>query len=135
MVKINLVVREPAKFKPDYFLDFELPEVPSIGSYISIHRPDKPEPYGEDVVVKKVWWRLEHPEIMGSHHADAGKIGSLIEIFVECDIALGPYASDAWREWAAGAKARGATVDKFEVARASITEAELKKLRDENPTG
>jgi hypothetical protein len=44
MVKINLVVRELGKLKPDYSLDFELPEVPAIGSYISIQRPDHPEP-------------------------------------------------------------------------------------------
>jgi hypothetical protein len=62
MVKINLVVRELGKMKPDYSLDFELPEVPAIGSYISIQRPDHPEPYGEDVIVRKIWWRLKHPE-------------------------------------------------------------------------
>ncbi len=45
MVKINLVVRELGKLKPDYSLDFELPEVPAIGSYISIQRPDHPEPF------------------------------------------------------------------------------------------
>ena len=55
MVKINLVVRELGKLKPDYSLDFELPEVPAVGSYVSIQRPDKPKPYGEDVIVRKVW--------------------------------------------------------------------------------
>jgi hypothetical protein len=62
MVQINLVVRELGRLKPDYSLDFELPEVPAVGSYISIQRLDHPEPYGEDVIVRKVWWRLKHPE-------------------------------------------------------------------------
>jgi hypothetical protein len=130
MVKVYLVVREPAKVKPDYSLEFELPEVPQIGSYISIHRPDKPGPFGEDVVVRKIWWRLEHPEIRHATPGSSSKVGSVIEIFVECDIALGPYASDRWREWAAAAKARGATIEEFEVARLSVRESDLKKLRD-----
>jgi hypothetical protein len=126
MVKINLVVREPAKLKPDYSLDFELPEVPAIGSYISIYRSDKPKPFGEDVIVRKIWWRLEHPEARSSISANVSKTGSVIEIFVECEIALGPYASDDWRKWATGAKARGAIVEEFEVARLSVRESELK---------
>jgi hypothetical protein len=62
MVRVNVVVREAGRLKPDYSLDFELPEVPKVGSYISIQRPDKPEPYGEDLIVRQVWWRLWHPE-------------------------------------------------------------------------
>jgi hypothetical protein len=44
MVKVHIVIRQIGRLKPDYSLDFELPEVPRIGDYISIHRPDRPEP-------------------------------------------------------------------------------------------
>jgi hypothetical protein len=126
MVKINLVVRELGKLKPDYSLDFELPEVPAIGSYISIQRPDHPEPYGEDVIVRKVWWRLKHPETAASA-SDPPKIGTLNEIFVECDAAQGPYSSDNWLKVANAGKARGANVEEFEVARFAVRESEFKK--------
>ncbi len=42
MVNVILVVREPGNLKPEYSLEFELPEVPAIGSYISIQRLDSP---------------------------------------------------------------------------------------------
>lgn len=125
MVLVNVVVRELGSLKPDYSLDFDLPEVPAIGAYISVQRPDKQEPFGEDLVVRKVWWRLKHPETggFGSHPT---KVGSLKEIFVECDPALSPYSSDDWRRLADGAKQRGIEVDEFEVARFSVRESDLK---------
>jgi hypothetical protein len=128
MTKVIIVVREPGKLKLDYSLEFDLPEIPRVGSYISIHRPDKPQPFGEDVVVRKVWWRLEHPDTgTGAGSAKAAKIGSVAEVFVECDIAVGPYASDRWREMAATAKARGAVVEEFEVERYSIREKDINR--------
>jgi hypothetical protein len=93
MVKVIVVVRKPAKLKPDRSLEFELPEVPSIGGYISIHGPDKTQPFGEDVVVHRITWRLEHPETRTGHHAEDAKVGSVAEIIVECDTAPGPYAN------------------------------------------
>ena len=125
MVKVNVIVRELGRLKPDYSLDFELPEVPAIGSYISVQRPDKHEPFGEDLIVRKVWWRLKHPETAGFGSQPA-KIGSLTEIFVECDPALSPYSSDDWRRLAEGAKSRGVEVEDFEVARVSVRESDLK---------
>jgi hypothetical protein len=125
MVKLNLVVRELGSLTPDYSLDFELPEVPAVGSYVSIQRPDKREPYGEDVIVRKVWWRLKHPET--APVTSVPKIGSLHEIFLECDVAIGPYASDHWRKLAEAAKSHGANVEEFEVARYSVRESDLKR--------
>jgi len=61
MTRITVVNREVEKLNPEYSLEFDIPEIPKPGSYISIHRPDEPEPYGEDMIVEKVWWRLEHP--------------------------------------------------------------------------
>jgi hypothetical protein len=45
------------RLKPDFALDFDLPEIPTVGSYISIQRPEHEAEWGEDVVVRKVWWR------------------------------------------------------------------------------
>jgi len=53
--------------------------------YISIRRQDKREPWGEALVVRKVWWRFQHPETEG--FGGRPKVCSLTEIFVECDVA------------------------------------------------
>ncbi len=124
MVRINLVVREHGSLKPDYSLDFELPEVPAVGSYVSIRRPDKMEPYGEDVIVRTVWWRLKHPETAGVVSGRPAKVGSLHELFVECDPASGPYSSDSWLRLNEGAKSRGIKVEEFQVSRFSVRESE-----------
>lgn len=130
MTKVIIVVREPGRKKPDYSLHFDLPYLPQIGSYISIHRPDKPEPYSEDMIVKHVWWRLFHPETGGVVSADNVRVGRPIEIFVECDPALGPYSSDAWRDSMEHAKKHG-EVEEFEIVRLSIRENFLNKSGDE----
>lgn len=128
MAKVTIVVREMGRSKPDYSLDFELPAVPTVGSYISINRPDTPQPYSEDLVVRHVWWRLHHPETRAMVTGDEKmKVGHLTEIFVECDQALGPYSSDAWRSGLERARANGFKVDEFDVERFSIKQSELPK--------
>jgi hypothetical protein len=119
MVHVLIVVREVGRLNPDYSLDFDLPEVPAVGSYISIHRPDKPEPYGEDMIVEKVWWRLSHPETAG-FGSDTPKVGKVKEIMVECVQAIGPYSSDKWRDMLEAHRARGAEIPEFEIARVQI---------------
>ncbi|GAN81474.1 hypothetical protein Aam_096_033 [Acidocella aminolytica 101 = DSM 11237] len=80
-----IVDREVGCLKPNYSLKFDLPKVPAIGSYLSIQRPNKPEPYGKDLVVRQAWWRLKHPETEGSCESGREKTGGVTEIFVECD--------------------------------------------------
>ena len=125
-MKINLVVREPSRVKPDYSLDFEVPEVPAIGAYISIGRPDCPEPYSEDVIVRRVWWRLHHPETGTASTANSAKLGKVTEVFVECEVAEGPYASDDWRSVIESARQRGHEVERFDVERFSVRQSELR---------
>src|SRR5688500_14913549 len=112
MIKFIVVVRELGQFKPDYSLEFEASALPREGDYISIQRPDKDRPFGEDLLVRKVWWRLSHPETAG--FASTPKTGKLDEIFVECDPAIGPYSSDAWICGLQGAQARAGEVHEFE---------------------
>jgi hypothetical protein len=130
MVQVNIVVLEIGKLKPDFSLDFELPEVPAVGSYISILRPDTPEPYGEDLVVRKIWWRLKHPETRDSE-ASPAKIGSFHEIFVECNQAAGPYSSESWLSLLDSAKKRGVEIEEMRVSRLSAPESEIRKELDD----
>jgi hypothetical protein len=125
MVQVIVVVRELGKRKPHYSLRFDLPEVPKIGSYLSINRPDTPEPYSEDLVVRAVWWRLFHPEIGPVVPNGNEKIGGGIEIFVECDPAIGPYAKDSWRDRLQAAKRRGLDVEEFPVERSRVRQSAL----------
>jgi hypothetical protein len=121
MVRVTIVVREVGRLNPEYSLDFELPAVPAIGSYISIQRPDKPTPYGEDMIVEKVWWRLDHPETRAVAFGDEKpKLGSLQEILVECVQATGPYSSDQWRDMLDNRRKHGAVIPEFDVARVQI---------------
>ncbi|MCJ9725407.1 hypothetical protein MOV64_31805 [Agrobacterium sp. BETTINA12B] len=126
MVKVTVVVREIGRLKPDYSLDFELPSVPSVNSYISIQRSDKPKPYGEDLIVRQIWWRLDHPETVGYSHGEA-KIGSVSEIIVECEPAASPYSSTQWLQLIDGARTHGTTVEDFKVERFSVRERDLPK--------
>jgi hypothetical protein len=45
---------------------------------------------------------------------------------VECDVAVGPYARDHWREMAKSAKDQGIEVEEFAVERFSVQESDLK---------
>jgi hypothetical protein len=125
MIRVIVVIREAGKVKPDYSLEFDVPEVPAIGSYISIQRPDKPEPFGEDMIVRHVWWRLKHPETSG-FGSDLPKVGQVHEILVECDPATSPWSSDHWNKYLERHVANGDT-ESFDVARFSISEKDLKQ--------
>lgn len=126
MLRVIVLVRVPSRLKVAYSLEFDLPAVPSIGSYISIQRPDNPQPYGEDMIVRKVWWRLDHAATWPSSDADA-KGGSVNEIFVECEIATSPYSSDEWLAMVEGARSHGIEVDEFQVAWFSVRDRGIRK--------
>jgi hypothetical protein len=123
-MRIIVIVREVGRLKPDYSLDFDVPAIPSPGDYLSIHRPDKPKPYGEDLIVRQVWWRLEHPETSGFGSGEP-KIGKVEEIYVECDPAVGPWSSDQWRDSLEHALSTG-QAEELKVARLSVRQDALK---------
>lgn len=125
--EIIVVVRELGKKRPEFHIKFAVPQLPRVGDYISIYRPDS-ERYSEDVIVRAVWWELQHPESGGSA-SGAEKVGKCLDIMVECDRAEGPSAGDRWRDSAAAARTRGIEVPKFEVDRISFREGERKPSR------
>lgn len=123
MVKFLVVVREPGRLAPDYSLEFEAPVLPREGDYLSVQRPDHERPFGEDMIVAKVWWRLAHPAT-GGVQWEPLEVGSLDEIFVECVPAVGPWSCDGWRD--SLARAGGPAL---EVSRLSVRESELAAMR------
>lgn len=124
MIRVCIIVREPGLSTPDYSLDFDLPALPQRGDYISVQRPDKPRPYGEDMIVREIWWRLDHPET-GGVATTPPKTGKLHEIMIECEPATSPYSSDRWREVVEGQSPESAP--SFDVQRMILRESELEQ--------
>lgn len=125
-MKFIVVVREIGRTSPDYSLEFEAPVLPSIGSYLSIHRPDEVNGHTEDLIVRHIWWRLHHPET-GGFGSDPAKVGSVVDIQVECDQAIGPQSLDRWRSTLEAARESGVEVEEFNVSRVAVSEADLSK--------
>ena len=127
MVKFTVVVREIGRLKPDYSLEFEAPTLPAIGSYLSIERPDSKHGHTEDLVVRRVWWRLHHPET-GGFATEPLKVGKLVDIQVECDQAIGPHSRDQWRSTLEAARERGVEIETFDIARFAVSEADMERV-------
>ena len=127
-MRFIVVVREigAGHPKPDYSVEFEAPQLPTIGSYLSITRPSNKYGHTEDLVVRHVWWRLKHPNTSG-YSTGAPEVGSVEEILVECDPAIGPSSSDSWRRLYEHHPE--SSVERFNVSRMQISEAELDKPR------
>ena len=114
MLDVIIAVREPGRLKPDWSGRFELPEIPAVGSYITINRPGEAAPWGEEMIVKKIWWMLFNPN---AAKADGGREprGQVKQIVVVCEAALGPFSTKAWRKAHEGRSG----VQTFEVSRFS----------------
>ncbi|HEY2178308.1 MAG TPA: hypothetical protein VGH15_06975 [Caulobacteraceae bacterium] len=100
MVEVIIAVREPGRMKPDWLAPFDLPEIPAVGSYITINHPGERAPWGEEMVVKRIWWQLFSPltgEQNGEPTTTAEARGSVRQIIVLCEAAVGPYSTKGWR--------------------------------------
>lgn len=124
MFEVTVVVREPGRKKPDYSLPFDLPALPREGDYLSISRPDTPAPWSEDLIVRKVWWRLSHPETNGVSSGEPLR-GISDEIFIECEIAEGPTSSDQWRDTVNTAREKDIDVEYLDVERFSVRQSQI----------
>jgi hypothetical protein len=132
MVRVILAVREPGVRKPDFYVPFDLPEVPRVGDYISIFRPysEAYSAHSEDLVVRHVWWHLQYPDTEAVTFEET-KAGRVNDVMVECDMAIGPYARENWRASVERWKATGSEVVVFDVERFSVSESRLKKMGKE----
>lgn len=126
VMKFTVVVREIGRNSPDFSLEFEAPVLPTIGSYLSVHRPDAEHGHTQDLIVRHIWWRLQHPET-DAFGSDPAKVGSLVDIQIECDQAIGPHSLDRWRATLEAARERGIEVEEFDLSRFALSEAEMKR--------
>jgi hypothetical protein len=129
MVRVTIYVRQPGDQNPDFSLVFDLPEMPRPGDYISIHRDDKETPHTEDLVVQHVWWNLETTETRSFAEQGRQRVGNLKEIVVECEMALGPWSTDKWRDMMLHREGKGGTIKRFDISRLSIRERDLPMRR------
>jgi hypothetical protein len=79
MIKVAIVVGERTNQGPSGPPVFELPAVPEVGSYINCAPL---QPAGEDLIVRRVEWRLW--QAVPEEGAEA-KPGSLLDVLVFCD--------------------------------------------------
>ena len=127
MVAVTIVVRNLSRPEPEYSLPFDLPEIPKVGSYISVFRSDGHPKWvsSDDLIVRHVWWELEHltrSDGMGSGQ-DEEVIGHARSIMVECDHAIGPYLVERHRHFIEmEAEAKGITVERLPVSRIVLSQ-------------
>src|SRR5919205_4005621 len=93
---VRLVIVPPGGGEADYSLDFNLPSIPRPGDYISVMRPDQQGT--EDFIVRRTWWTLEYPDAPMIQDSKSTVRGSTKKVAVECEIAMGPYSSDAHKK-------------------------------------
>lgn len=116
MFKVSLVVVPPGGGEADYSLDMMMPALPREGDYISVLRsggaPKDDKHIGsEDFIVRRVWWMLDWPDDgQISHTAGEGPVGTVTQIGIECEYAIGHYSSQAHKDGA------GSDAKKFEAS-------------------
>lgn len=105
-MKVNLSFVPPGGGETDYSLTMDLPEIPHAGDYISVFREGATGT--EDFIVKRTWWQLAHK--------DGDKSGTIKEIWVECELALGHMSSESHKRACENYKARTGTLNEFDAS-------------------
>ncbi|MBC7527929.1 MAG: alpha/beta hydrolase [Chthonomonadaceae bacterium] len=82
-MKATLIIVPPGGGKYLYSLDFELPAIPQVGDYISVRRPGQEGT--EDFIVRRNWWELQYPNLVG----EGSGVGKVNFLLVECELAKG----------------------------------------------
>ena len=93
-MKANLVFVPPGGGEANYSLDFDLPALPRVGDYLSITRPGETGTY--DFKVRQIWWHLDYPDNKPYRIVDEDPVvyGSVKELVVECEFAIGPSSCE-----------------------------------------
>lgn len=107
MFRVNLGFVPPGGGEQDYSLPIMVPAVPREGDYISVLRSGKPpsdERYmgTETFIVRRVWWNVDYPDNGKMVHEAGTEPTGTAEIWVECEFAIGPFASQAHKDAAQG---------------------------------
>ena len=111
MFKVTLVFVPPGGGEADYSLEMMVPALPREGDYITVLRSGAPaiddDHIGsEDFIVRRVWWNFDYPDDgKMSHTAGEGPVGTVTQIGIECEFAIGAYSSKAHKA-GAGPKAQ-----------------------------
>ena len=121
-MQVRIVVREPGSTKPEFSVCANLPAIPRVGEYISIHRQDTRGPHTEDAIVWRVWWRVEDFQTRAIVSEETEEAGEAKEIVVEGDPAIGPLSTDRWRDSLEAIRARGIAIEEFKLDRLSVRE-------------
>lgn len=124
MPKVTIAVRDIGRHKLDYQIVFDLPEVPKVGDYISVTRPDD-APWTEDYIVRKVWWQLDYPHT--GAYATGDERGKLSDIVVIVEQAIGPQSADRWRDGLERQRDNGREVEEFEIPGLGARQDHFKK--------
>ncbi len=128
-MKAFVIIRETKRMKASFSLAFDLPILPRVGDYISVFRGEK-KFHSEDVVVRKIWWHLAHPDATACTSSSNDVTGGIREVFIECDLALGPNPCNDWRSYTEAARNKGQSVKQFEIG-VAVLEPALDPLDDE----
>ena len=111
-MKATLAFVPPGGGEADYYLEFELPGVPQPGDYISIARSGQQGT--EDFIVRRTWWRLEHPDSTPGVSAERARSGTTQRVTIECEYARSPYSSESHRRECEAYDSRGLEVKNFD---------------------
>lgn len=93
MIDLTLIIVPPGGGEAEYQLPMKLPAVPSNGDYIVVQREGQVGT--EDFIVRRCWWNLSYPEAAATHHGAKPPAGKLTELFVEIELAIGAFSTDA----------------------------------------
>jgi hypothetical protein len=105
-MKVNLAFVPPNGGETDYSLTMELPEIPKKGDYVSIFRDKN---FGtEDFIVKRTWWQLSYK--------NSENIGTLKDIWVECEFAENVFSSDSHKNTCSTYKEKTGVLNKFDTS-------------------
>jgi hypothetical protein len=128
MVRVTIVIRKLGRTEIEYSLPLSLSEIPQVGHYISLFRSDNRERSRDDLIVRHVWWHIDHPTPAdGGSDSDLVKEGREREILVECDHAYGPYLVEKHRRFMEQeAIEKGVPIESFGVSRVVIPTDETK---------
>lgn len=113
-MKVRLVFVPPGGGEADYSLDFEMPAIPRPGDYISVMRPG--DDGTSDFIVRRTWWTMDFPNNDLYGDSKNPVYGTVQQIAVECEFALGNYSGSAHKQSCEAYRNRKGGIQEFEAS-------------------